>query len=98
MKKMKSLNLARKIIFSVFLVATAITIAGDGNNWTPLMALATGFMLYGERRLNGEYRAEYKAWKKEQKNARRSAIRTSKVIHFGKLTTNKISEKRRAVK
>ena len=94
--KKEKLRAIRVLIWSVFIVATAVTINSVG--WTPVLAIIMGLLLLGEHKLNGEYRAKKRAKKARQKNARRSAIHTSKVIPINKLSNNKVTENRRAVK
>ena len=100
MTKSAKLGIVKTIIVSVLILASAVTIIGDGDTWTPALAIAMILLLWGESKLNGEYRAEKRAKKRaekaRQKNARRTAIHTSKVAPFIKLTKPIIHEGERS--
>lgn len=91
MKKRAKLKLVKTLLTAILILSIAVTIIGDGDTWTPLMALFMWGLLYGERKINANY---YEG----KKNARRVRPRTSSKITPFSNFDNIIPPKAREVK
>ena len=90
MKRNEKLKLIKRFVLAIFILSTAVTITGDGESWTAILALMTGGYLSAYAYANANHK---------QKNARSAGTHTSnKVLPFSKITNNIIIPKARKVK